>query len=161
MFKRIAVALDGSDCSKEALTVATQLAETEHAKLGICSIVDPVAIIGTAPPSPGVDLVIRDVETEARRLVDESIARARRTGLTATGWTHNGMPVQQILRYADRFKADVIVMGTHGRSGIRHLLMGSVAEGVLRGSSVPVLVVRTPERTKGAAAAVTDYAKAV
>ena len=161
MFKRIAVALDGSECSKQALAVAMQLAESEHAKLGICSIVDPIVITGTAPPSPAMDLVIRDMETEARRLVDEGIARARRTGLTATGWTHNGMPAQQILRYADRFKADVIVMGTHGRSGIRHLLMGSVAEGVLRGSSVPVLVVRTPERTEDAGSAVTHRAKAV
>ncbi len=103
MFKRIAVALDGSECSKAALTVAMQLAEAEHAKLGICSIVDPIAITGTAPPSPGMDLVIRDMETEARRRVYESITRARRTGLTATGWTHSGMPVQQILQIRGAF----------------------------------------------------------
>jgi hypothetical protein len=64
-----------------------QLAEAEHATLGICSIVDPIVIAGTSPPSPGMDLVIRDMEIEARRLVDESIACARRAGLPATEWT--------------------------------------------------------------------------
>jgi nucleotide-binding universal stress UspA family protein len=142
MFKRIVVALDGSDCAKDAFNVALRLAQAEHAQLGICSIVDPIVIAGTAPPSPAMDLVIGDMEIEARKLVDEGIDRARRVGLTASGWTHNGMPAEQILRYADRFKGDLIVMGTHGRGGIRHLLMGSVAEGILRRASVPVLTVR-------------------
>jgi hypothetical protein len=81
---------------KQALAVAMQLAGAEHAKLGICSMVDPIVIAGTAPPGPGMDLIIRDMEIEARRLVDEGIACARQTGLTATGWTHNGMLARQM-----------------------------------------------------------------
>jgi nucleotide-binding universal stress UspA family protein len=161
MFKRIAVALDGSDCAKQAFTVALSLAQAEHAELGICSIVDPILIAGTTPPSPAMDLVIRDMEIEARKLGDEAVDRAHQAGLIASGWTHSGMPTQQILRYAQRFHADLIVMGTHGRGGIRHLLLGSVAEGVLRGSEVPVLVVRTPGHSQSAASTVTHHAKAV
>ncbi len=161
MFKRIAVSIDGSEPSKQAFAVALQLAKAEHAELGICSFVDPIMFAGTAPPSPAMDLVIRDMESEARALVADGIDQAHKAGLNASGWAHSGAPVYEILKYAKHFKPDLIVMGTHGRSGIRHLLMGSVAEGVLRQVSVPVLVVRAPTRDKKELSAATVHAKAV
>jgi nucleotide-binding universal stress UspA family protein len=142
MFKRIAVALDGSDCAADALSVALQLAQSERAELGICSVVDPIVAGGTAPPTPAMDLVVRDLETEARRLVTDAVERAHRLGVAASGQARSGVPAFEILKYAERFNADLIVMGTHGRKGIGHLLMGSVAELVLRESPLPVLVVR-------------------
>ena len=152
MFKKIAVALDGSECAKEAFAIALQLAKAEHAELGICSIVDPIVIAGTSPPSSAMDLVIRDMEAEARRLVADGTEQARQSGLSASGWAHSGAPVYEILKYSEHFKADLIVMGTHGRRGIAHLLMGSVAEGVLLRSKVPVLVVRGAAKTEHSAA---------
>jgi nucleotide-binding universal stress UspA family protein len=142
MFKKIAVALDGSDAADHAFSAALQLAQSEHAELGICSVVDPVVIAGTCPPSPAMDLVIRDMEIEARRLVSEAVERAHQLGVRASGQTRSGVPPFELLRYADRFGADLIVMGTHGRRGVAHFLMGSVAEVVLRESSIPVLIVR-------------------
>lgn len=142
MFKRIAVALDGSSCAKQAFEVALKLAQAEGADLGVCSVVDPILIAGTTPPSPAVDLVIADVEREARRLVDDAVERARRESLGAAGETCSGVAAYEILAFAQRFKADLIVMGTHGRTGFGHFLMGSVAEIVLKKAPVPVLVVR-------------------
>jgi nucleotide-binding universal stress UspA family protein len=144
MFDRIAVALDGSDCAHQAFSVALRVAQAENAELGICSVVDPIVIAGTSPPSPAMDIVIRDMEIEARRLVADAVERAHREGLRASGQARSGVAAFEVLRYADRFKADLIVMGTHGRRGFKHFLMGSVAEVVLRESSVPVLVVRGP-----------------
>jgi len=136
------VALDASEAAHEALSVALELALVGRAQIGICSVVDPVTVAGTAPPSPAMDILIRDVEIEARRLVNEAADRARKADIKADVEVSYGMPVDVLLEYAERFKADLIVMGTHGRRGLQHLLMGSVAEGVLRESKVPVLVLR-------------------
>ena len=143
MFKRITVALDRSDAAQEALAVALQLAKTERAELGVCSVVDPIVIAGTSPPSPAMDLIIRDMEAEARRFVTEAVERAHHAGIRASAQVRNGMPAFALLGYADSFAADLIVMGTHGRRGLKHFLLGSVAEVILREASIPVLVVRS------------------
>ncbi len=78
MFKKIAVALDGSACSQQALEVAIGLAQAENAEIGICSVVDPIVIAGTAPPSPAMDLVMRDMESTARTLVTKAVERGHR-----------------------------------------------------------------------------------
>ena len=143
MFRRISVALDRSDAAQEAFAVALQLAKTERAELGVCSVVDPIVIAGTSLPSPAMDLVIRDMEVEARRLVTEAVERAHQAGIRASGHAGNGLPAFELLRYADAFNADLIVIGTHGRRGFKHFLLGSVAEEILREASIPVLVVRS------------------
>src|SRR5579862_8649500 len=112
MFKKIAVALDGSESAQQAFGVALQLAQTELAELGICSVVDPIAITGTTPPSPAANLLIRDMEIEARRIVAIAIESAQNLGVTAGGQTRNGVPAFEFLSYVDRFGADLIVMGT-------------------------------------------------
>ena len=142
MFKRIAVALDGSRPAQEAFKVAVQLAKSENAQLGICSVFDPIVVAGFSAPTPGAEVVVRGMEVEARRLVTEAIDRAHEAGVKASGQARSGVPAFELLRYAQKFDADLIVMGTHGRHGIKHFLMGSVAEVVLRESAIPVLVVR-------------------
>ncbi|MBV8198541.1 MAG: universal stress protein [Candidatus Eremiobacteraeota bacterium] len=146
MFKRITVALDGSECAEQALQVALKLAETEQAELAICSVVDPIMIAGTAPPSPGMELVIREMETTAALLVAGAVEAARKASLVAIGETRAGVAAFEILKYAKEVGADAIVMGTHGRGGIRRFFMGSVAETVLRESPVPVIIVRERQR---------------
>lgn len=144
VFERIAVGLDGSQCSRQALDVAIGFARSQRAELEICCVVDPILLTGTAPPSPAMDLVVRDMEDEARRLVREATHRALEAGVKAHGSVASGAAAFELLNYAKRTGADLIVMGTHGRSGIAHFLMGSVAETVLRESSIPVLVVHEP-----------------
>ena len=85
MFKKIAVALDGSACSQQALGVAIGLARAEIAEIGICSVVDPIVIAGTAPPSPAMDLVVRDMESTARTLVTKAVERGHRMRLPPAG----------------------------------------------------------------------------
>ena len=148
MFKKMVVALDGSRCASEALEVALALAGTERAALAICSVVDPIMIAGTAPPSPAMDIVIGDMERAAGKLVTDAMGRAEKCGLNASGDTRSGAPAFEILKYAKTVGADAIVMGTHGRSGLKHLLMGSVAETVLREAKVPVIVVHERERER-------------
>jgi nucleotide-binding universal stress UspA family protein len=87
----------------------------------------------------------------ATALLARASARAARRGVTArTALIDNGgYPVAQlVLAYAKRWKPGVIVLGTHGRRGLQHLLMGSDAETILRESTVPVLLVRTPGDAK-------------
>jgi nucleotide-binding universal stress UspA family protein len=150
MFRKIAVALDGSDPAREAFGVALQLAQAERAELGICSVVDPILIAGTSPPSPAMDAVIRNMEIEARRIVTDAVERASRAGVPASGQTLDGVPAYELIGYAARLGADLIVMGTHGRRGFKHFVLGSVAEVVLRESKIPVLVVRTQAESKAA-----------
>lgn len=146
MFKKITVAVDGSHCAQQAFEVALKLAEVEHAGLGICSVVDPIVIAGTAPASPAMEIAISDMERSAGELVKSAIEKARTHGLEATGDVYRGVAAFEILEFAKHYGADAIVMGTHGRGGLKHLLMGSVAETVLRQAWVPVIVVREQER---------------
>lgn len=151
MFKKIAVALDDSEAARKAFDVALQLAQAERAELGICSVVDSIVITGMAPPGPAMDVIIGDMEIAARRLVTGAVERAHAAGVTARGQPRNGMPAFELLAYAKRYGADLMVMGTHGRRGVKHFLLGSVAEVVLRESNIPVLVVRAREAQPKAA----------
>jgi nucleotide-binding universal stress UspA family protein len=144
MFKHIVVALDDSDCARDALDTALAIAKESSAKLGICTIVDPIFVVGSSPPGPALDQLIRDLELEARATVDHAVERAAKEGVRASGQVRKGVPAFSILGYAKAFHADLIVMGTHGRRGFTHFVLGSVAEVVLRESTIPVLTVRSP-----------------
>jgi nucleotide-binding universal stress UspA family protein len=148
MFKKIVVALDGSECSGQALDVALKLAKSEGAQLSVCSVVDPVMVAGTAPAAPSMDIVYRDMEADAQLLVSDAVTKAQQSGLTASGQCRSGVPAFQILSFAKEAGADAIVMGTHGRGGLKRLMMGSVAETVLRESPVPVVIVREQQPAK-------------
>ena len=118
------------------------MAKVESAALAVCSIIDPAVTIGTAPPSPATDLLLIERENEAHHLVEVAIEKARRAGLSVVGESRLGVPIDEILRIAEREKADAIFMGTHGRTGLKRLLFGSVAAGVMHRAHCPVIVVR-------------------
>ena len=142
MFKKIVAALDGSDCSDRAFDIALRLAAGDGAELDVISVVDPIVMAGSAPPSPAMDVLLGDMERDARHLVEQAAVKAKAAGLRAGCEVRLGVPFDEIVRYAKRGGADAIVMGTHGRSGIAHFFMGSVAESVLREAPCPVIVVR-------------------
>jgi nucleotide-binding universal stress UspA family protein len=103
-----------------------------------------VPVIGDGYVSPKVwEDLERQVRTRAQKDIGKLIARARQAGVRATSALLEGTPADRIVRAAKRARADLIVMGTHGRGGLAKLFLGSVAERVVATSSCPVLTVRS------------------
>jgi universal stress protein A len=151
MFRKIVVPLDGSECAAEALNVALTLAHGGAARLAFLAVVDPIVFTGSMPPSPALDIVLAEKEKEARQLMDAAMGKAKLNGLASTSDVRLGVPFEEILNFARRENADAIVMGTHGRSGFKRLLAGSVAESVLRRAKCPVIIVREHAKVEASA----------
>lgn len=88
----------------------------------------------------GLKKILKHEGDEAIKIVEE---QAKRDGVDVRKWILEGQPAKEILKLAEEESVDIIVMGTLGRSGIEKFLLGSVADKVIRGSRIPVLVVRT------------------
>ena len=145
MLKNPVVALDGSECALHALDVALLLAKAASSKISICSVADTASLSGTRSLAK-IEKALEAIRAHAWRVVDEALAKATSSGVTATGIVPEGEPVFEIVSHAKGVGADAIFVGTHGRSGLKRLFMGSVAEGVLRTASVPVVTVRSETR---------------
>lgn len=141
MFKRIVVALNQSTCATHAFDLARDLAKVEGATIEICTVVDPRATLWRSAHAH-LEHAVSQAEAAADQIVTDAVQSAREAGLTAAGRVLSGDPAAAIVAFAAEMHADAIVMGTHGWSGIKHLVMGSVAESVVRSAPCPVLVVR-------------------
>lgn len=141
MFAKILAAYDGSACAQTALATAIGLAKAESAPLTIYSVLDPVEVAGENAPMPPTEAALEKARGEFQRRLDGAVAKARDAGVDAQGILAQGDPAYEIVRYARESGADAIVMGTHGRSGLKRLFLGSVAEETMRTAHVPVVVV--------------------
>ncbi len=144
--KKILVPFDFSEHSEKALHWAGSIAEKWQAQVLLLHVVPTP----THPPMvTGGFFDITQFETslreDAERRVRERVAKEKRQGIESKVVV--GVPFLDICRTAEREKVDLIVMGSHGRTGLAHVLIGSVAERVVRHASCPVLVVgkKTPE----------------
>ncbi len=146
MLENLVVALDGSTCADRALQLALNLAKRAGSKLSICSVADPAPVYGTLEPAALVERTLEEIRDAAQRVANEALAKAKAAGVAAQAGTPEGEPVYEIIAYANGVKADGIVIGTHGRSGIRRLFMGSIAEGVMRTATIPVITIREDAR---------------
>src|SRR5262245_12944554 len=130
---------DFSERSRNALHLACALARDYGARLVILHVAALPTVVsaeGVLPPDP--ELLYREAKEQLGRLeVPDANVRVERR-------FEEGVPVTVILHVAEEIHADLIVMGTHGRTGLARLLMGSVAEQVVRKASCPVLIVTTP-----------------
>jgi nucleotide-binding universal stress UspA family protein len=142
---RIMVPLDGSETSDRALDVAVDLAHALGAELILCNVVDlsKVALI-SGGQAQLVEESSEEVQAEGQRILDDSLQRVANRVPAATRIVV-GTPVDDIERLAGELAPAFIVMGTHGRTGFRRAILGSVAEGVARRAPAPVLIV-PPER---------------
>jgi nucleotide-binding universal stress UspA family protein len=145
MYKRILVPIDGSPASNRGLEEAIQLAKDQSAALRLLHVLNEWLIV--SPDSTGANP--GDLEEALRAagdvLLNEADARARSAGVTATTALvqQMGAPVgAAIVRHAEEWPADLIVCGTHGRRGVRRLVLGSDAEYILRHTRIPVLLLR-------------------
>lgn len=141
MYETILVPTDGSEPAGAAVEHAIDLASSTGATLHALSIVDSAAYASLDVSSQSVLDSLEARATEATESIAETAADA---GVDTVTEVSVGSPHEQITDYADAVGADLIVMGTHGRTGLDRVLLGSVTERVVRGASCPVLTVRAP-----------------
>lgn len=138
-YKRILVAIDASSYSMKAAKVGFSLAHQLNASIGLLYVVDRSkevvnADLGITPQQSQTVLL-----NEAEKTIEQFI-RLYNGIDSVERFTPEGFPEQEIIRISREWEADLIVMGTHGRSGIGKMLTGSVAEYVIRHSTIPVLI---------------------
>ena len=142
MYKKILVPTDGSEPSNAALQEALKFAKTLGSAVRIVYVWEPMSYILAEGP---VDLSAA-MRREGQVILDGAAAKAREAGVSAeialVEAADRRVPAA-IAEEAVRAQSDLILMGTHGRRGFEHLVLGSVAEGVLRRASVPVLLLRS------------------
>ena len=146
--KNILVAVDFSEPSDNALAYGRELARTFGGTLHVLHAVGSVVAATLGMDSYTADLVSlqHELEQSARRQLDALVGDEDRRLLSAkTVIQTSSSAAAAIVDYAKDARIDLIVLGTHGRGGMTHLLMGSVAERVVRTAPCPVLTVRTPE----------------
>jgi len=151
MFKRILVAVDGSAASNAGLRSAIQLAKDQRATLVALHVVDESAVAAGFDGGFVPDDYLRALKKTGRETLAKAEATARSSGVSLKPVMVESVGetiAHVILRHVKKEKVDVIVIGTHGRRGLRRLLMGSDAEAVVREAGVPVLLVRATERAK-------------
>ena len=144
--RRILHATDFSIASGRAFAEALELARRERARLLVVHVlVPPSPFVAGEQPSGWLDLQAR-ARRDAERRLAAAVAAAERAGVGVEGKLVEGAPAETIARVARRDRADLIVIGTHGRSGLGRLFMGSVAARVLALALCPVLTVRGRSR---------------
>jgi nucleotide-binding universal stress UspA family protein len=144
MSRAIVYATDFSSASRAALTKAIELARRDRAPLVIAHVMSPpVAMLGDGYVSPTTwDELYRGYRKTSQKKLDAVVAKARGAGVRARGMLLEGVAHDQILRAARRLRAGLLVVGTHGRSGVARFFLGSVAGRVVAGASCPVVTVR-------------------
>ena len=142
MYRKILVPMDGSKLSETVLPHAKEIAEAFKAEIVLLSVpiypvFDPAAI------DPALIGSMYDgIRSEAMQYLQRTSAPLKQAGLNVTLEMRDGPIADTILECAERFQADLIAMSTHGRGGMTRWLLGSVADRVVRGGKVPVLLIR-------------------
>jgi len=145
MFYRIIVPTDFSSCSEEAWRLAQRLAGMSGAELVLTHVLTEAPLFREGPfIMPKVREVFEAARSFADAALEEWAAKARAEGLSARAALRSGVAYQEIVALAGDERADLIVIGTHGRGGIDRALLGSVADRVIRLAPCPVLSVREP-----------------
>ena len=159
-YKRILVPVDGSSTSARGMSEAIRLAKAGRARLKLVHVVEEFPAIGAAEAGANIGPLLESLAQAGRRTLARLERAARHAGArpeSALVEKFGGRVADAIVEQATSWRADLIVMGTHGRRGVDRLLLGSDAELVIRYSPVPVLLVpareRAPTRRKRAPAA--------
>jgi nucleotide-binding universal stress UspA family protein len=153
MYRRILVPVDGSPTSTRGLAEAMALARLTGAQLRVLHVVEEPLLVGGVEglaTDPGA--ILETVEREAQKIVDDSVSIARAAGIGCEGVLAAcvGRRVAEVIvEEARSWRADLVVLGTHGRRGVNRFLLGSDAERILRIAPVPVLLVRGEEAAAG------------
>lgn len=151
MWKKLLVPHDFSPCAEHALRTAVELAKVHGSELALVHVSElpanlPLDTLVTPASGAGTVRVDEYMTRGARRQLDAITEPLRRAGFAASAVAVTGDVAERILALATEVGADALVVGTHGRQGLAHMLLGSVAEKLVRAAPVPVVCVRTPAR---------------
>jgi universal stress protein A len=145
--KRILLPTDFSEYSAAARRYACAFSDQFEAELHLIHVIQDLAPLvpepGVVVPPPGDYL--RELEQNAQAMLERVLDPGWAAGKRIVRVVRQGPPFLEIVRYAKEMAIDLIVIGTHGRTGLAHVFMGSVAEKVVRKAPCPVLSVRHPE----------------
>lgn len=150
MYKHLVVAVDGSETSANALKHACSVAAAGKAQLTLVHVANPAEYMALAPEFLQQDSYEEAAVANGNAVLAEAleITNGAEPGITSVN-THLLLAnkgaremAQELVDYADKQGADLLVLGTHGRTGLMHLLMGSFAETVMRETRLPLLIIR-------------------
>jgi nucleotide-binding universal stress UspA family protein len=156
MFKKILVCLDGSPLAEQILPYAVEQAQKFESKIILFTVFSEPTFTSVALPGfPGVPMDTRAMEIQAQQEEKESTTYlqsvadklASEKGLQAEGVTTMGVAGQTIVQYAAANEIELIAIATHGRGGLGRAVTGSVADYVIRNSTIPILLIK-PEKAK-------------
>lgn len=138
--KKILIAIEGGPLTEKVVMHGAELAKLIHGEVGLVYVADATGFIGDAGYT--TQNYIQDLHKEALQLFGKVKAEFN----IKQSWTfiEDGKPATKIVETANEWNADYVVVGTHGRTGLSHFLIGSVAEHVIRHSNIPILII-TPE----------------
>ena len=149
MYARILVPVDGSETSKRGLEEAIKLSKALGSELRLVHIVDDSALAMNPEAGIAAAPLVEEFAEGGKLILDEARALAAAQGAqveTALHENFTGRVADLIVDEAKQWRADLIVMGTHGRRGIRHVVLGSDAQAVVHAAEVPVLLLRAAGR---------------
>lgn len=160
MYQRILVPVDGSPVSQRGLEEAVQIAKLTQGRLLLVHVIDELSLALAMDAQSGrAGSYLQSVKDEGARLLEDAKRSAQAAGIEVETALHEryGATVypavitessvdETVIAEARRWKADLIVIGTHGRRGVSRLVLGSSAERILRSAPVPVLLVRAPDK---------------
>jgi nucleotide-binding universal stress UspA family protein len=143
--KRILVPTDFSECSRKAEECAGSIAKVFKAEIFLLHVMElasySVVTSWIQPPCP---FDLREGLVEMTR---KQANKLKESGIEAEGYCISGVPSIEILKAVEEYAIDLVVMGTHGRTGLAHILLGSTAERVIQRVQCPVLTIKEKERT--------------
>lgn len=144
-YERILVPHDFSPAADAALEAAIGLAKSLGSELHLLHVYHRPVEILSPYEVPLPQSVVDEIRTAAKSRLERALEPVREAGLTGTPHVVEGIPAEAISETARTLPAQLVVMGTRGLSGLKHVLLGSVAERTLRGAPCPVLTVKAPE----------------
>lgn len=138
-YKNILIAVDSSEYSLKAAKKGLELAHQLNAKAALLFVIDTAKAMGNVEAGITHEQALIVLKKEVEQTLDQLAAMYNGSDLIKL--MPEGHPKEDILKTAETWEADLIVIGTHGRTGLLHLLLGSIAEYVVRNSKIPVMVV--------------------
>ncbi len=148
MIKEILVPTDGSETAQKSVKYAVELAEQTDATITLLSVIDKGLFVTKSIPALATPThLIEPIEDYLKQAAEAYIEKAERLckkkGVQAKRVIRSGHPVEEIIKEAEKSKVDLIIMGSHGRSAMRAVLLGGITFGVIhKDTKIPVLVIR-------------------